>query len=377
MALALANAGCETRRALKHSIPTSPALGLQDERTERIGKVIQATMSRENIPGLSLAVIDHGKIIWAQGFGWRDVSRKLPVDTNTQFQAGSISKAVTSLGVLALSAAGKVDLDRDVNGYLKGWQLCNPFTNHPVTLRELLCHRAGMVPHGFAGYDEHQQPPSLLEILNRNNFLTGWLTADYFGPIKVVKPPGSAYRYSGGGYCVVQKAVEDVTGEPFEIAMNELVLQPLEMSRSHFQQPPADTNDIACGYSWLKIISGGGRWRVYPEKAMGGLWTTPQDLARIIVAVQTADSGRAAGPISPALAKEYLQPQFDAWQGMGIRVDGEGANRGFYHAGENFGYFARFGAGVSNGRGWVIMVNAQKNKFNSIVQAIGKELDWN
>lgn len=334
-------------------------------------------MRKENIPGISVAVVDHGKIVWAQGFGWRDVGRKLPVDTDTQFQAGSISKPVTALGVLFLEASGKVDLDTNVNTYLKGWQLNDPFTNNPVTLRELLCHRAGMVPHGFAGYNERRTPPSLVDILNRNNFLTGWLTANYFGPIKVSKPPGSAYRYSGGGYCVVQKAVEDVTGESFETAMSELVLQPLEMSRSNFQQPPQDTNNIACGYGWIKTISGGGRWRVFPEKAMGGLWATPQDLARFIIAVQEANSGKTSSAITPAIAQEFLKPQFDAWQGIGIRLDGTGENRGFYHAGENSGYFARLGAGVSNGRGWVILSNAQKNKFDPILRSISKEFGWN
>jgi CubicO group peptidase (beta-lactamase class C family) len=375
--LTLANSGCQTSRALKQPIPVSRAIGIQDERTERIGKVIQETMRKENIPGISVAIVDHGKIIWAQGFGWRDIHRKLPVDTDTQFQTGSISKPVTALGVLVLNADGKVDLDKDVNNYLRDWQLQNPFTNSPVTLRELLCHRAGIVPHGFAGYNERKTPPSLMEILKRDNFLTGWLTANYFGPIKVTKPPGSAYSYSGGGYCVAQKTVEDVTGESFEDAMNELVLQPLEMNRSNFQQPPQDTNDIAIGYGWMKTISGGGRWRVYPEKAMGGLWTTPQDLARLIIAVQDASAGKNSGTISPAIAQEYLKPQFDSWQGIGIRVSGAGENRGFYHAGENFGYFAKFGAGVSDGRGWVIMCNANKNKFGSILQSIGKEFNWN
>jgi CubicO group peptidase (beta-lactamase class C family) len=105
----------------------------------------------------------------------------------------------------------------------------------------------------------------------------------------------------------------------------------------------------------MKAIWGGGRWRVFPEKAMGGLWATPQDLARFVIAVQPANSGKTTGQTSPAIAEEFLKAQFDAWPGIGTRLDGTGENRGFHPAGENFGYFARFGAGVSNGRGRVIL----------------------
>jgi CubicO group peptidase (beta-lactamase class C family) len=167
-----------------------------------------------------------------------------------------------------------------------------------------------------------------------------------------------------------------VTGEPFESAMNELILQPLGMSRSHFQQPPRETNNIARGYGWMLAISGGGRWRVLPEKAMGGLWSTPTDLGHFIIAVQEANAGKTIGPITPAMAHNYLTAQFDTWQAMGIRLAGPPPNQEFYHAGENFGYYMRLGAGVSNGRGWVIMTNAQKPSFGAILQSIRKEFGW-
>lgn len=364
-------AGCQTSRALKEPIPASPAIGIKDERTERIGRVIQETMRQEKIPGLSIAVVEHGTIVWAQGFGWRDVQRRLPVDTNTQFQAGSISKPLTALGVLILNASGKVDLDTNVNVYLRDWQLSNKFTNDPVTLRELLCHRAGVVPVQYIGYGEDERIPSLLEVLSQRHF-----SMLNNGPVKVVDPPGSVYRYSGGGYCVVQKVVEDVTHEPFEEAMSKLVLNSMGMSRSNFQQPPQDTNNIACGYGSLVALLGGGRWFVYPQKAAGGLWSTPQDLARFIICVQAAQSGRTAGPVSPAIAREFLKPHFDPWQGAGVRLDGSGEDRGFFHAGKSVGYCAHFGATVSRDRGWVIMTNSRKDNFTPILNAIIQELGW-
>lgn len=370
--------GCQVTRALKKPIPASASIGIHDERTERIGKVIQETMKKNKIPGISVAVIDHGALVWAQGLGWRDVGRRLPVDTNTQFQAGSISKAVTALGVLELETTGKLDLDVDVNRYLKTWHLESKFTNNPVTLRELLCHRAGMVPRSYLGYKETGRSRTLDEILNSHDWFYGWITGHRFGPIEVKYPPGSAFRYSGGGYTVVQKVMEDVTGEPFETAMTGLVLKPAGMSRSHYQQSPVDTNDIACGYGWKMTVLGGGRWRVYPEKAMGGLWTTPQDLARLIIAVQKAESGEVGGPISPEIAKEFLTAPYDGWQGIGIRLAGSGKNREFYHNGENAGYFASFFGSISTGRGWVIMNNGEKDlQSGPITKSIIREFGWN
>ncbi|MBN1507879.1 MAG: beta-lactamase family protein [Sedimentisphaerales bacterium] len=372
--LVVFSSGCQVSRALNQPIPASAAVGIQDERTQRIAEVIRDTMRKENIAGISVAVVDHGQIVWAQGFGYRDVAKRLPVDTETQFQAGSISKPVTALGVLVLKESGQLDLDKDVNGYFKDWRLDSKWPDKPVTLRLLLCHRAGMVPHGCLGYEETRELPSLLEILNSRHDIAGWLTNNYFGTIKVARPPGSRFDYSTGGYCVVQKAVEDVTGRPFEAVMDELLLQPLAMSRSHFIQPPpeAETN-IAHGYCRWHGILYHGRWCVFTQKAGAGLWSTPQDLAKLIVAVQKARAGERQGPISPATAEEFLTPQFDGHMGMGIFLDGEGVSRGFFHSGENLGYFARFGAGVNVRRAWVVMSNGKKDCFNPITKAIAQE----
>lgn len=375
--LVILSAGCQVRRALKQAIPASQPVGIQDERTQRIGLAIRDTMRRKSIPGISIAVIDHGELVWAQGFGYRDVARRLPVDTETQFQAGSISKPVTAVAVLRLKESGQLDLDEDVNGYFKDWHLDSKWPDRPVTLRLLLCHRAGMVPHGCLGYEESRELPSLLEVLKSRHDIAGWLTNDYFGTIRVARPPGAGFDYSTGGYCVVQKAVEDVTGGPFEDTMDEVLLRPLGMSRSHFIQPPPETEtNIAQGYCRWKGILYHGRWHVFSQKAGTGLWTTPMDLAKLIMAVQKARGGDAQGPLSPAIAEEFLTPQFDPYMGLGVFLGGEGPTRGFFHTGETLGYFALLGAGVSLDRAWVIMSNGKKDCFGPIMQAVTREFGW-
>ena len=140
-----------------------------------------------------------------------------------------------------------------------------------MTLRLLLCHRAGMVPHGFLGRSDSKAPPTLLEVLNKRNALADWLTGNYLGSVKVKYPPDTEFRYSGGGYCVVQKVVEDVTGEPFDVAMSKTLLEPLQMNRSHFHQPPREqeTDNTARGYGCIKTIAYGERWGVL-RKSRGG-----------------------------------------------------------------------------------------------------------
>ncbi|MFZ0501027.1 MAG: serine hydrolase domain-containing protein, partial [Steroidobacteraceae bacterium] len=124
-------------------------------------------MEKLHVPGVSVAVIHGGAIEWARGFGVRDAAGD-PVTATTLFQASSISKPVTALAVLRLVDARRINLDADVNLYLKSWKVPdNRFTaKHEVTLRELLSHTAGTTVGGFSGYEAGDPLPSLLQMLD-------------------------------------------------------------------------------------------------------------------------------------------------------------------------------------------------------------------
>ena len=203
---------------------------------ENLGRpaTLEQRMRELGIPGVSIAVIDEGKVAWARAYGLRDTVDKTPVTVETLFQAGSISKPIAAMGALRLIKEGKLSLDDDVNAKLKTWRVPeNEFTkDEKVTLRRLMSHTAGLTVHGFPGYAIGTDIPTVVQVLD------GQPPANT-SPVRVDVRPGSVYRYSGGGYTVMQQLIADVSKEPFESFMQSKVLNVLGMTSSTYSQNPA------------------------------------------------------------------------------------------------------------------------------------------
>ncbi len=307
-------------------------------------------MAQLHVPGVSMAYIHDGKIAWARTYGVTKIGGPA-VTPETLFQAASISKPVAALAVLHLAQDGKLDLDRDVNSYLKSWKVPETeFTaRKKVTLRELLSHTAGLTVHGFAGYERGTPLPNLTQMLD------GEPPANS-APIRVEAEPGSRWRYSGGGYVVTRQLLEDVTGIPFPKLMQDLVLGPIGMTRSSYEQPlPAERRaEEAMAYdSDGKEIAGGPH--IYPEMAPDGLWTTPSDLARYAIEVQKSLTGKANHVLSQPMTREMLKPGQNNW-GLGPEIEPGGF---FWHTGGNEGFRCELIAS-ENGEGVVIMTNGDQ-----------------
>ena len=194
--------------------------------------VLDERLKSYAVPGVSIAGLDGGKLDWGRGFGLTERNGDKPVTPETLFQAASLSKPVAAIVALHLVDQGKLKLDEDVNLKLRSWKVPdNGFTvTEKVTLRRLLNHSAGLTVHGFAGYAQGQPVPSLLQVLD------GAKPANS-AAVRVDMLPGSKWRYSGGGYVLMQQLVMDVTGKPFPQIAQEIVLGPLGMSHSTFEQP--------------------------------------------------------------------------------------------------------------------------------------------
>jgi CubicO group peptidase (beta-lactamase class C family) len=331
---------------------------------------IRAQMAQREINGLSLAIIQDGKID-ARAYGVTGRGGA-PVTTATLFQAGSISKPVAATGALKLVEQGALSLREDVNAKLKTWKVPeNEFTRtEKVTLRALLGHTAGLTVHGFPGYDVTERMPSVVEVLDGKGNTEA---------VRVNAVPWSLTRYSGGGYTVMQLLVADVTGKPFHEYMREAVLAPLGMMSSTYQQPlPADRAALTASGHYADRSAVSGKWHVYPEMAAAGLWTTPTDLARFAIETRQSLLGKSNKVLSQAMTREQLTDVGRSDYGLGLALVGTGAARTFGHNGRDAGFDAMMLAFAETGQGLVVMINANDNSgmMNRITTAVARKYNW-
>jgi CubicO group peptidase (beta-lactamase class C family) len=312
-------------------------------------------MKQLHVPGVSVAVINDYKIEWAKGYGLADSLSKTPVTPETLFQAGSVSKPVAAMAALKLVEEGTLNLDRDVNSQLKSWKVPeNKFTQqHTVDLRGILSHTAGFTVHGFPGYVVGKPIPTLQQILD------GVRPPANTRSVRVDKVPGKGFRYSGGGVTVMQQLVIDVAGHPFPQVAHDLVLAPLGMTSSTYEQPLPDTWTARASTAHNRLGKPiAGRWHIYPEMAAAGLWTTPSDVARYVIEVQLAHEGKSHKVLSHKTVEEMLTPQGGGPVGLGPFLEQTGGSRRFEHAGSDAGFLCRFVGYLDRGQGAMVMVNS-------------------
>jgi CubicO group peptidase (beta-lactamase class C family) len=312
---------------------------------------------------LGVAVIAESGIAWTWPAG--RVADRL-------FQAGSLSKPVTALAALELAARGLADLDGDVNQQLTSWQLPG---SRRVSLRDLLGHTAGTGVPFFPGYRQDAPVPTLGQVL-------GGVPPSATPAVRADPARHGRFCYSGGGYAVIQQLITDVTGLPFADAARALILEPLGMTRSTFDQPLPHH---------LRSAAARNDWHIYPESATAGLWTTPADLARYACALQAALAGRPS-PIRPQVAAQLLTPHARLpakgdWNllpllgmrppdscGLGMFLHGDDR---FSHIGGAASFFSILTASTQDGTGAVVMTAANPAPFPfQLLRAISAEHGW-
>ena len=298
------------------------------------------------IHSVSVALIDRERLSWARAWGEASVQ--------TLYQAASLSKLVAAVAALRLVEQGQLNLDRNVNDDLTIWRAPeNDLTaGHPVTLRGLLSMRAGVNVPGYPGYEPGVPLPNLAQILN------GAPPANS-PPVRVVEAPGSHYAYSGGGYEVVQALIEAKTKKPFEETLRDLVFRPVGMTDSFFFQPlPASLAARAAlgHYADGSTLPGGSR--IIPELAAGGLWSTPTDLAKLLIQLAHAYHAEGETLISQKTAIEMMSPQYGGPYGLGGAVAGSGRSLVLMKRGQNIGYQSYMLIFPKTGQGIVVMTDS-------------------
>lgn len=340
-------------------------------------------MAAYKIPGVSIAVIDGGRVAWAKGYGTRKVGTDERVGPETLFEAASTTKVVTAAVALHFVEVGRLDLDKDVNAYLRSWKVpeSDLTREHKVTLRLLLTHRAGLngPKGGFAWEDG--KAPTLVQILK------GAAPAQN-QPAAVETVPGTQWRYSNFGYVLIQLLLEDLTGKPFPQIAEKVIFKPCRMGSSTLVHPLGPA--LAAREALPHDAEGVARDPVLPPTAVaqGGLLATPSDLARFALDLMEAYQGKPGRVLSPRSVRLMFQKEVDldpellgfpVGEGLGVLLRGTGQGLSFFHPGDNAPGASCWLVGLpERGKGAVIMTNGAKGNLLAmeLLAAIGKEYRW-
>jgi len=332
-------------------------------------------MVHYNVPGVSIALINDNQVEWTKGYGILEAGRSEPVTPGSLFQPASIAKLVVAVTALRYVEAGALDLDGDVNQRLVSWQVPeNEFTAAAkVTLRRLLSHSGGVTVEGFRGYALGEEVPNLRQVLNGE-----WPANS--PPVRVNVVPGTQYRYSGGGYMIVQQLLEDLTGKPFPAIVRDSVLEPWGMTSSTFVSPLPDTSraNAASGHR-ANGSAIPGRWHTYPEMGSGAsMWSTASDLAQFAIRIMQSYEGQSDGVLSHSMAVQMLTPQIES-RGLGPVVLNDGGDLFYFmHPGANDGFASVLVAYPQRRQGVVILTNGDNGAalWREILNSVSIEYGW-
>ncbi|MBA3536154.1 MAG: beta-lactamase family protein [Tatlockia sp.] len=310
------------------------------------------------IPGASIAVVQNGKILCTEILGFADLATKRPINTDTLFQACSITKTLTSTVVLEVLNNYKISLDAPVNDYLQRWKIPeNKFTKEqPVTIRMLLNHSAAISnPYPDGGYPYNAKLPTLRQVFLGKPPATN-------PPLEVTQKPGEKYKYCNGCYSILQMLLEDLTKKNYPELLNKQILKPLKMKDSEFD------NQLFLKKPYKVALPYDDKLNRFPQApitnpiyATGLLWTSAIDLAKFIIAIQDSLNTKH-GFITRKIALEMIQPSSTATRGLGFFISDKNADEKenghyFMHSGNNIGYLTLLIGSMDGKNGAVIMIN--------------------
>lgn len=339
-------------------------------------------MLKYNLKGLSIAVFEDYKIIWSNQWGIKAADSSEKIDQNTAFSTASISKPITAIVCTMLEEKGLINLDDPIENYLERWKLPeSTFTKDTkVTWKQLLSHTAGTSQGGFEDYYLGDSIPTIVQSLQ------GKLLPRSNKPIEFIFKPGTNWEYSGGGYVIIQCALEDHFNKPLAQIVKENLLDPLQLQSSTMIQP----NELGFLTNIAKVHNSRGEIirtgiPITPQVAPSGLWSTPSDLALIAIEMQKALLGNGNKIISTTAAKKVTKivtmngPR--GWSYGWQRSLGFGNLEWFSHDGSNTGTGGDLLATMKNGNGIAILANGDKPNRLPVMSFIENEiitkLHWN
>lgn len=316
-----------------------PSVRSTQDVISRLKSEVPGLMEQGGVPGMSIALIRDGKTIWLHGFGVKDKKTGEPVQTDTVFEAASLSKPVFAYGALKLVDQGKLDLDTPLSSYLPKPYVPDERVGK-ITARLVLSHRTGF---------------------------PNWRSDD---GLPIYFSPGQRFSYSGEGYIYLQRVVEQITGKPLDVYMDEVVFKPLGMTNSSYVWRANFDSLTATGYDSKGAPD--KLWKPKEAGAASSLNTTAKDYALFVDAVLNGkglSSSMLRQMETPAIAldptcricvkqepKELSKTLF--W-GLGWGIQREHKGVMLWHWGDNGAFKAFVMADPARKSGVVMFANGQ------------------
>ena len=305
------------------------------EAIHRLEQIARSELQRRIVTGFSLALVDDQRIVYSKGFGYADKEGKIPAAGDTVYRAGSISKLFTALAAMQLAEQGKLDIDAPATNYDPQFRIVIPFAGaKPITLRQLMCHRSGLIRESpVGGYFDDSEPSVADSIAS-------------LAQCVLVNPPGTKTRYSNIGVTLVGQVVSKVAGISFEEYQNENLLGPMGMVNSGFRLNRALRARLATAF--MRVADEGDAFHEIKAPVFqlgtipaGNLYTTAQDLGRFISFLLAEGRVGERRLISSRTLAEMFKPQLidgDTGFGLGFHVGKFRSHRKISHTGAVYGF---------------------------------------
>lgn len=322
-------------------------------------------LKQHNLAGFSMVVFEDYKIVYTNQFGQKSMNAADKINEHTAFSTASMAKLITATLCHILEEKGLINLDDPIDKYLKRWHLPkSEFTeNHSPTWKHFLNHTAGTSQHGFADFYEGDTIPTITQSL------LGQIPR-YDKEIEFMFTPGESWAYSGGGYVIIQMALEDHLNKPLAELADTYIFEPLGLKNTTMLQPHENgflTNVALVHNQNNQVIKTG--LPITPQVAPSGLWSTPTDLAKFTLELQNALRDKNNSVISHEVAKKItavtaLKNAVGGWSYGGQRSIGYNNYDWLLCGGSNTGVGGDIFATLTDGNGFVYLANGEKpNRF--------------
>jgi len=309
----------------------------------------------KSIPGAVIVFIENGEIYYQKAFGYKDKNTREAMSIDTIFQVASISKTVFALTVMKLVQDRIINLDNPINSYLSRWNLPDSkYDKNEVTPRRILAHTAGLSTSGYGGYKPGTQLPSIEQSLSKGIY-----------SVKLKRNPGEKWEYSGGGYTVLQLAIEEKLGQELSEYTKVNVFKQMGMINSSYVYESSMNDKLAKPYNSMGVQIPN---YLYTETAAAGLYTTALDLAKMIIEIMNCNNDTGNNLIiNKELLELMMTPEINIGKnelmGMGLFICDVGNGIKTYgHSGGNRGWKAHFEFAPEKNNGIIILTNGDSGR---------------